>query len=399
MTSTPSSTRPSRAPTALQASVLLAVVVCGTLPMAIGPVLPQVQQHFASVPGIAMLTPVMVTLPSLVMALTSVLVGLALDRWGRQRLLLAALALYGLAGTAPLWLDDFNAILVSRAVVGLCEAVAMTCSTVMLGDYFTGTARERYIALQTSVASVSGVVFNLIGGLLGDWGWRGPFAMYGLTWVLLPLAAWMLWEPTRSPPPTGRATPSVWAALRRGRWPCLSGALGGFLLLVVPLQTSFLLHDAGLQDAHQIGLVYALNCLGVVAGTLVFGYGMAPRLSLVDQFLTCAATGVAGFALLAAAPGIAALVAGSTLASFACGLALPATVSWALRSAQPEQRGAAMGAFMSLQCLGMFCNPLVMMPLAGVLGSRSAAIAAVAWALLPVCAALLWARRQRLAVA
>ncbi|MFP3570287.1 MFS transporter, partial [Paraburkholderia sp. SIMBA_030] len=76
----------------------------------------------------------------------------------------------------------------------MAEAAAMTVSTSFIGDYFTGAKRDRYAALQVTVASTSAFVFNLMGGVLGAYGWRAPFVAYALPLLLAPLVQIFIWD-------------------------------------------------------------------------------------------------------------------------------------------------------------------------------------------------------------
>jgi MFS family permease len=58
-----------------------------------------------------------------------------------------ATVVYGAFGTAPVWLNTLPQIVVSRGLVGVAEAAIMTCSTTLIGDYFTAERRGRYLAL------------------------------------------------------------------------------------------------------------------------------------------------------------------------------------------------------------------------------------------------------------
>ncbi|MEU4292774.1 MFS transporter [Kribbella sp. NPDC026596] len=108
----------------------------------LAPVLPSMQQHFAGTPNAAVLVPVTLTVPALVIGLVAPFAGSIVDRFGRKRLL-GALVTYALFGTAPLWLDGLHAIVLTRVGVGVTEAAIMTCCTTLIADYFSGTARDR----------------------------------------------------------------------------------------------------------------------------------------------------------------------------------------------------------------------------------------------------------------
>ena len=113
----------------------------------LAPVLPRMQEHFASTPGATVLVPIALTLPALVIALVAPFAGLLADKVGRKPLLLVAMLLYSVCGLLPLWLDSLHAIVASRAGIGLAEAAIMTGCTTLMGDYYSGARRERLFAM------------------------------------------------------------------------------------------------------------------------------------------------------------------------------------------------------------------------------------------------------------
>ncbi|MFC9492385.1 MFS transporter, partial [Streptomyces hydrogenans] len=173
----------------------------------LAPVLPRMQDHFADVPGSAALVPVVLTVPALSLALLAPFAGMIVDRLGRKRLLILATVLYALFGTAPLWLDSLPAILVSRVLVGVAEAAIMTACTTLIGDYYSGELRDRYLALQTMCASASATLFFVLGGVLGAADWRAPFWLYAVGLLLAPVMARVLPAPLPPKPGTEAEVP------------------------------------------------------------------------------------------------------------------------------------------------------------------------------------------------
>jgi len=106
-----------------QAATLIAL---GTLPtMAIAslvPALPALFAHFGSTPNKELLVPMILTVPSLCVALFSAPIGAAADRWGRRPVLLIALTAFSLCGVLPMLFDDLYSIIASRVAVGVAEA-------------------------------------------------------------------------------------------------------------------------------------------------------------------------------------------------------------------------------------------------------------------------------------
>src|SRR5215210_2543060 len=179
-----------------QALVLLlssCLAILGAVLLA--PVLPAIQDAFADTAGVEALTPIVLTAPALVIGLTAPFAGRVVDRAGRKRLLVAALVVYAFVGTAPLWLPSLQLIVVSRVLVGLTEAVIMTCCTTLLADYFHGSQRERYFGLQVVFTTVAATVFFAVGGALGAQNWRTPFWLYAVSLPLAFLAARYIWQP------------------------------------------------------------------------------------------------------------------------------------------------------------------------------------------------------------
>lgn len=164
----------------------------------LAPVLPRMQLHFTETPGATVLVPVALTLPALMVAVLAPFAGIFADRVGRKPLLLWAMLMYMVCGTVPLWLDSLQAIVLSRAGIGLAEAAIMTCCTTLMGDYYSGGRRERLFALQMVATSLSAALFMAVGGQMGQDSWRAPFALYSVGLVFLPLMAWWLWEPQRT---------------------------------------------------------------------------------------------------------------------------------------------------------------------------------------------------------
>src|SRR5689334_16229105 len=105
----------------------------------IAPVLPQMTDHFAGVAGSEVLVPVVLTVPALFIGLAAPFAGFVVDAVDRKRLLIVAMVLYSVFGTAPLYLESLGAIIGSRVLVGLCEAAIMTCCTTLIADYWSGS--------------------------------------------------------------------------------------------------------------------------------------------------------------------------------------------------------------------------------------------------------------------
>ncbi|PRA46603.1 MULTISPECIES: MFS transporter [Pseudomonas] len=325
----------------------------------LAPVLPRMQAHFAEVPGSAVLVPVVLTLPALVIALLAPFAGIIADRLGRKPLLLASMLLYVLCGVLPLWLESLPAIVLSRAGIGLAEAGIMTCCTTLMGDYYSGARRERLFALQMVATSLSAAVFIALGGFLGQNDWRTPFALYAVGLVFLPLMAWLLWEPqarVQSAQTMPVAARFPWRALAP-----LYGLslLAGLSLFIVPVQAGYLLNLLHVDAPEQIGMTMGANQLGVLIGALSFRLLSGLR----GQYLLLIAYVLAGLGglLMASAQSHVQVVVAVTINGLGIGLMLPTLITWIMAQVSFHQRGRAAGCFTAAIFAGEFISPLVVL--------------------------------------
>lgn len=335
--------------------------------VALVPVLPMLLREFAAVPGSAVLVPVALTIPALCIALFSPVAGALSDRLGRKPVLLAAMLVYGLVGALPLLLKDLTAIIGARAVLGLAEAAIMTVSTAMLGDYFDGARRERWIAIQMASVSVSAILLVALGGALGELlGSRGPFLLYLVALPIAVAVAAMLFEPVhRASGAAGRVKLPFGTLL-----PVLLITVAvGVLFYTIIVQVGPILERSGVTSPARIGLAAAGTNVGVAIGSILFGRWKAhagPR--LLSAGLAVVAIGYAGAAL---APGFAAITGFAILACIGSGLMLPNMLIWAMRRLPAAARGSGTGAWTGAFFFGQFAAPLIASLLAPVTGGLS----------------------------
>ncbi|MDX3520614.1 MFS transporter [Streptomyces scabiei] len=358
----------------------------------IAPVLPQMQRHFADTPGSDVLVPMVLALPGLLLALSAPLAGFFADRTNRKMLLLIAMGLYAVVGSAPLYLGSLTAIAVSRVLLGACEGVIMTCCTTLIGDYWSGARRAKYLSLSTLVTALAATVFLAIGGVLGVSGWRTPFWMYVLPLLLLVPMAGLLWQPPRADAP-GVRTPLEPLPRRQVTVTSLVTLFGGVFFFVLVVELPFILDGIGIRSTATVGAVSAVMALATAAGSALF-----PRLSghparvLVPIEFVGVALGLAAVFATGALPLV---VAGSMITGFSTGLLLPTLLVWAIHRLSFTQRGRGTGWWGGALTLGQFFCPLIVAALSAAAGGLRPALAALTAVAVLLAAAVLWGLRRR----
>jgi ACDE family multidrug resistance protein len=114
------------------------------------------------------------TLPGVV--LTPVL-GVLADRWGRKKILVPALMLFGIAGGACAFARDFNLLLIMRFFQGIGAASLGSLNVTIIGDLYPGKERIAAMGFNATVLSIGTASYPAIGGALATLGWYYPFIL------------------------------------------------------------------------------------------------------------------------------------------------------------------------------------------------------------------------------
>jgi MFS family permease len=393
---------PPRKPGVLQGILLLLPITLAVMGISVlGPVVPLLLAQFQSAPYHEYLVMGgILTMPAIWVLLFSPVAGLMADRIGRRNLLVASMIVYAFVGVAPAFLDNVYAIIASRVAVGICESIVMTVSTTLISDYFRGQARERWLASQTAVASVSALGIIYLGGHFGAaYGWRGPFYLYIYS---LPLAlcvlAW-IWEPSAS---DTAADESAAEDVRYGAFPwarvlsiCAITLLASISFYTVITKNAEALNVLGVSDTAQVTRYTALASIGVPLGTFIFWGLSRVRIGWL-LFIDFALVGT-GFAWMGQAIDPQIYAWGSFINQIGCGLVLPTMLVWATRGVAYSIRGRVNGMWQAAFAIGQFLSGMVVTLLSHLLGGLLPTLAVMGKAILvfAVIAAAAGATRRK----
>jgi len=293
------------------------------------------------------------------------------------------LAGYALLGCAPFLVHDLVGIVLLRFALGFPLIALIVASTAMIAHRFDGIAQVRWLGLQSAFGSLASVAVALIGGGLGQIGWREPFLVHcvALVWIAALLT---FVERDATFVPTDRAGPSALAPLEwRGLLINLSTtSFASIVMLTAVVQVSFVLSGGGISDPASIGLGVSIISACAAAGSLVAPHvaKLLPRQGLAVAFLLS----TVGLILMACGSDFALIVVGGSLTATGAGVAFPLLVGQSVGSARPELRGRVSGMWTSALFIGQFLNAPVFALLNGATGSIQMTVVALAL----VCAAI-----------
>ncbi len=336
--------------------LLLAAVMPPMAIVSLVPVLPLLLEEFASVNGSEFLVPIAMTVPALCVALFSPVAGWLSDRVGRKNLLVLALVIYAAIGFVPFFLSDLKQIIAARVGLGLAEAIIMTIATALIGDYFVGKERERWVGRQIATVSLSAIVLIALGGILGQTlGSRGPFLLYLLALPVALIAAVILFEPARSTDHAEQDNESL--PLARILPILMTTLFVGIVFYTMIVKLGEILGLIATVSPAQIGAIGAGANIGVAAGSMVFSRmrgASGPTLLLTG--LTLAAIGYLGTGLSGSlvVTSIAVIVA-----TLGFGIMLPTLLTWMLLLLPEDVRGRGTGLWTGVFFFGQFFAPLL----------------------------------------
>ncbi len=334
----------------------------------IAPALPEMSLFFQDVPNADFLVRLLLTIPALLIAIGAPFSGVLLDRWGRKPVIIAALILYGFAGTAGFVLGSLFSILISRALLGLAVAGVMSGFTTLIADYFSGDKLNKFMGYQAGFMGFGGVIFLLAGGYLADVGWQYPFLIYLFAFVILPGVLFAIDEPDLQPSSNQQSVSAEKIALSLKNIALIYAiAFAGMVVFfLVPVQLPFYLTAAGVSNS-QVGLALALMAL--VAAIVSLQYQkIKARFSFERISSLVFLTMGLGYVTLAISANFSIVLLGLLIAGVGLGLLMPNMNVWLVSIIPAKVRGRAIGGLATFIFLGQFFSPIIAQPIVQQIG-------------------------------
>lgn len=306
------------------------------------------------------------TLPGLFIALSAPFAGLIADKVGRVKLLIGSLILYAVAGSGGLWISELWLLLASRAALGLAVGGLMTAVIALVGDYYEGPARGKFLGQQASFMAMGGVVIVLIGGLLADISWRHPFLIYLFSVAFLPMVIFFVREPSAEDKAghSGGLPENVDAHKQRTLVILYATALISMILFyVVITEASFLLEqlEPGISKS-RVGL--AITCTTFVSGLTSLCYRYLRRwMSYQGGYVLCFGFIALGYLTIHYASSVGGFMVGAAIGGIGMGLMMPNSSTWLLSLSTPVNRGRLTGLLTAAVFMGQFLSPIATRPL------------------------------------
>ena len=330
------------------------------------------------------------------------------DRYGRKRLLLVGLAIFGVSSLVASQVTTAGALIAARALMGVGAALILPLSLSILPSMFTEQERPRAVSAAAAGAFLGLPLGPLLAGwLLTHYAWGSVFLINAPVVVIALLGVWFLVPESKDPRPRafdwvgmmlaivgvtalvygvieqpihgwtdgtvlagvigGTAVliafvawdlrhPSPFVDLRNFRsrsftWATMAFVITGFALFgVMFILTPYIQIVLG-NDAQATGIKLIPLIGGVVVGAIggnVLASRLGARLS-VSAGLFATAAGLVAFSRVGADTGYGLVAASLAVTGFGMGIALPTTLDIILGTLPADQTGAGSALTRALQ--------------------------------------------------
>ena len=354
---------------------LLTIMLCSMLMLmggaAVAPALPLIEQVF---PGQDTLVSMIITIPSLAVALVGFAMGALADRLGKVKVLATSLVVFTAAGAVGFLMEggsdtQLYILLAFRFVVGIGIAGISSAVTALIAEYYTGMDRIKALSYQSAAMGVGVLILEYTGGLLAEFSWREPFLVYLIGVPILLMVLLTMKEPRRDVhDPAERIVPER-KANKRLLMIC-------YVTIFVAMTMAFLL-PTKMPTYLQTELAVSTSVTGLFLG--VHGVTNACFSLMYRRFVQRLAPFriiAIGFLLLAVAlltlevsESIASSVVMMIVAGAGLGMVCPAVSNTLAGETTASTSGKIMGGYSTCLNLGQFSISLISVPLFAAVGS------------------------------
>ncbi|MGZ9582947.1 MFS transporter [Paenibacillus marinisediminis] len=364
MSSTSSTKRSPWLEYAALASVPLVLVLGNSL---LVPVLPDVKRHLNLT---TLQTSLIITLFSVTAGVIIPFAGYLSDRFGRKKVMIPALIIYGaagvLAGFAAVW-ESYSILITARALQGLGAAGTAPIAMALVGDMYDGAEETRALGLIEASNGTGKVISPILGSALALWSWVVPFFAFPFFCLAsLLMVIWLIKEPkqTEEPPKIREYIAKIGSIFKeQGKWLIPAFIAGSFALFIL-FGILFYLSDVLEEMPYNIkgikkGLILAIPLLCMVITAYTTGSIIKKNGKLIRLLSNL------GLALMVVSLAICifcynymiVFIALITVSSIGTGLLLPGLNTMITGAVEKTERGMITSLYSSMRFLGVALGP------------------------------------------
>jgi MFS family permease len=226
----------------------------------VSPGLSTIQDYFSSADSL--LVQMVVTLPALFIVPVTLITGKLIFYVKKKKLVYIGLILYIFGGLGGALQNSIYMLLTFRVIMGIGLGILLPLSTGLIADFFNGKERSQMMGYSSAFKNFGGIIALFFGGLLSIYGWRYPFLVYIIGFVVLFLAvAYLPDQPIQEKAGyKQKITKNIWLL-------GISIFMVMQIFYAVPTSLSLFVVDKGIGTGFHTGILIAF----VTLGSLMFG--------------------------------------------------------------------------------------------------------------------------------
>ena len=248
-------------------AVILSVSLVTMINNSVSVVLGNMQEAFPEVSTVKLQC--LLAYPTFSMIIMVLVGGVLVSYLGNKIILLSGLLIYTVSGVMPVFLSDFNYILLSRLCMGAGLGLVSPLALGLITDFYEGNERVTAMGQQFGVGNFGQAAALLSAGILGAMGWRYSFLIYGSGAVIFFLILFLLPEKEKRKKADGKkGTVGV-----NARALCVAGIMGFYNMVYIVMHSNLSL----VMTSRHIGTVmttsYSMTLMTLIStgAGLIFG--------------------------------------------------------------------------------------------------------------------------------
>ena len=342
---------------------ILSVMAMSFVGMSMGavtPALAEISKVFPTAPSTTI--SLLATIPTLCSIPCSLLAGKFVGKQVKYRTLaITGIMILLVCGVTPIFLQSLKAIVFMRGLMGCGLGLIIPLGYSITMNTLSVQEAEVQMGRNNFMASVGGIVFQLIGGFLSNISWHYCFASYLIVIPVLLILLLYMEEPTYSADALaamsqipGNRIPKIGISLLF--WSLFYGL---FMVLFYPMITdiSGIISNSNIGTSSDSALVLSSFTLGSAIGSLILSKIITriKKYTFVISGLLCSL----GFFLLSIGQNLVTMFTAAFIFGLGFGMFAPAITLFAGMSVKPQTRPFAMSILSFMGGIGSFSSAYI----------------------------------------
>ena len=325
---------------------------------AMAPALNGIQLHFINAPET--LIKLVVTLPALICIPIGLLNKAFMKFISKKNLIIIGLLLYTIGGLSSSLSPNIYVLLFTKVILGLGLGITAPLSLVLIGDFFHGKERAKFMGFATATTNLGGIISTLFVGFLVSLGWRYSFLVYAVAIIVLFLIVFFLpndYENNEEKLSTGNIEEDI--RLNKGIFKyAILVFLGLIAFYAIPTNMDFLVKLRNLGGASTAANIVSIGTLTSLISAMIF-----PKLIKIFKryfSLIIFISMFLGFIILGTAHSMPMILLGAIFVGFGFGDVIPFGMLFASNLVHKTHTALAILIVTTGLYFGEFVSPLIL---------------------------------------